>query len=103
MCSIPVGPASRKLDLDLATTVNRAILDLNSFEFTRLVRHQIKRAVLRHWQQYRKALLEQVQLSLQDSQITLVLGVMSLSHDFKVTPGYRRSTGFHGIAISITC
>ncbi len=51
-------------------------LHLNSLERLVLVSHKVKRRVLSYGVQYYKPLLEHIELSLQNTQVALVFGVM---------------------------
>ncbi len=103
MCTISICPTIRKSHLACSKPISRSVLYLNPPKLTVFISHQIERTMLGLWRKDRKSLLEQIQLSLQDTEVALVFGVMC-SHQHTVHHDIRRtSTGFHGIAISITC
>ena len=76
MNPMPIGPGIRELDLYGTTLVQRAVLYLNSPEFAGFVCNKIERRVLRKWHTNGEPLLEQINLSLQNSQITFRFRVM---------------------------
>jgi hypothetical protein len=75
-----VRPTSRKLDIDFPRPINRTIFDLNPPEFTLAVGHQVERTMFGQWHKKSKPLLEQIDLSLQDTQVALRFGVMLPCH-----------------------
>src|SRR5690606_7655176 len=80
MSAVPVGPARRKLYIDFPELIYGSVLHLNSPEFAILVSHQIERSVLRQWKTDCESLAIQVDLSLQNPQVTLALCMMRHLH-----------------------
>ncbi len=76
MGSIPISPACRKFNLDLASAVDFSVLHLNPAKHSISICHQVERSVLRQGIQNREPLLKQIKLSLQNSQVTLLLRVV---------------------------
>ncbi len=61
---------------DAARFINRFILNLYPFKLPVFIRHYIKWRVLCYRIQNQESFLEQVELSLQNTQVTLFFGVM---------------------------
>ena len=77
--TVPVSPAGRELNVDLAKPIHRSVLHLHPSKFTIFVCHQVEWTMLGERHEDRKSLLEQVNLSLQDAQVTLYVGCPQVS------------------------
>ncbi len=100
---MPICPAGLKFNLKCAGAIQRSILYLNPSKLTLPVRNQIERRVLGLRHANRESLFEQINLSLQNTQVTLSLRVMCRQLLPQILQKNRVTSGFHGIAISITC
>jgi len=75
-----VSPACRELHIYFSVPVHRTVFHLHPAELTVSISSQVKRSVLRLWRTDHESLLEQVNLSLQHTQVTLRFCVMWLAH-----------------------
>ena len=71
-----VSPTSGKLHVYFSELIYGPILNLNSAEFTIPIRCKIERTMFCQRHENRKSLLKKVNLSLQDSQVALILCVV---------------------------
>ena len=98
-----VIPASRELHVDLVESMYRSVLHLNPPKLTCLVGHQIERTMFGQRRKDRESLLEQINLSLQNTPAPPESWRGATASFVSVHPIQGSTTGFHGIAISITC
>ncbi len=89
------------MDSQCPCFIYRLVLDLYPSKFFVLVCNQIKWRMLGNWTQNHESLLEQVELSLQDTVVSLLLGWMHNRIMHQPLDGSTK--GFLGIAISATC
>ena len=101
MCSTLICPTRRKLDIYPAKLVGGSVLHLDPSELTASVGYQIERAVFGLRRKDGESLLEQINLSLQDTQISLAFGVVRRIQSCNLQ--IRENPGFHGVAISTIC
>jgi len=76
MYPVSICPTTGKLHLTRSMPINRSILHLNPLKLAILVRYKIERTMFSLRGKDYEPLLEQINLSLQDAEVTLVFGVM---------------------------
>ncbi len=79
MCPVPISPASGKFDFQFAGGVEPPVLNLDTMKPPFPVCDQIKRRMFSQGVEYREPLVKQIQLSLQDSPIALMLCMVHAS------------------------